>query len=135
MPAADLAAYAKAGRAWVAVDGADEAVGYVVVDAVDGCAHVEQISVVPAHSGKGIVRALLDEVERWAVSCQLAAVTLTTFDGVAWNRLLYEHLGFATLGDGELSAGLRGTARGGDGPRSRSDDARLHAPRTPPRRS
>jgi GNAT superfamily N-acetyltransferase len=89
------------------VDGADEAVGYVAVDAVDGCAHVEQISVVPAHSGKGIVRALLDEVERWAVSCQLAAVPLTTFDGVAWNRLLYEHLGFATLGDGELSAGLR----------------------------
>lgn len=39
-----LAVYAKGGRAWVA-DVAGVPVGYILVDSVDGAAHIEQVSV------------------------------------------------------------------------------------------
>ncbi len=55
-----LAAYALAGRAWAAIDDVGVPVGYLLVDVVDGCAHVEQVSVRPDHQGLGIGRALLE---------------------------------------------------------------------------
>ena len=106
MPAEQLAAYADAGRGWVAVDADDVPVGYVVVDLVDGCAHVEQISVAPDHQGGGVGRALLDEVGRWANEQGMSALTLTTFTDVPWNAPLYEHVGFRRLDEHELTPGL-----------------------------
>jgi hypothetical protein len=44
-----LARYAEDGRSWVAVDHMDLPIGYVLVDVVDGCAHIEQVSVLPNH--------------------------------------------------------------------------------------
>lgn len=102
-----LLAYARAGRSWVAVDEDDRAVGYVVVDVVDGCAHVEQVSVDPGYQGRGLGRALLDEVTAWARQHGRPAVTLTTFSHIPWNRPLYEHLGFEVLAEGDLAPGLR----------------------------
>ena len=95
----------------MAVDDDDRPVGYVVVDVVDGCAHVEQLSVAPPHQGRGHARALLGEVERWAAAADLAALTLTTFAAVPWNRPLYEHLGFGVLDDGQVPPGLRALRR------------------------
>jgi GNAT superfamily N-acetyltransferase len=103
----DLASYADAGRSWVAIDDADQVVGYVIVDVVDGCAHVEQVSVVPAAQGRGVGRALLDRVRTWAVESGCPALTLTTFTDVAWNRPLYEHLGFRVLAEPEIGPELR----------------------------
>ncbi|MHB1598816.1 MAG: GNAT family N-acetyltransferase [Acidimicrobiales bacterium] len=71
MTTATLVIYAQAGRSWVAVDDRDCALGYVVVDLIDGCAHVEQISVDPDHQGHGLGWALPDEVERWAAARNL----------------------------------------------------------------
>jgi GNAT superfamily N-acetyltransferase len=102
-----LARYATSGRSWVAVDDDGDPLGYVLVDDLDGNAHVEQISVGPEHQGLGVARALLDEVDRWAAAEGRPALTLTTFTAVAWNRPLYEHLGFRVLADGELGPGLR----------------------------
>lgn len=107
LPADTLVAYAGFGRSWVAVDEDDRAVGYVVVDVVDGCAHVEQVSVDPGHQDRGLGRALLDEVATWARRHGMPAITLTTFSQVPWNRPLYEHLGFAVLADGDVAPGLR----------------------------
>lgn len=107
MSAERLVAYARAGRSWVATDRSDRVVGYVVVELIDGCAHVEQISVDPEHQGQGLGQALIDEVERWAAARGLEAMTLTTFAEVPWNRPLYEHLGFRVLREEELSPGLR----------------------------
>lgn len=107
MPEEELAAYAVAGRSWVAADAHDDAVGYVVVDIVDGCAHVEQISVHPDHQGLGLGRRLLDEVEVWARAQGMPALTLTTFADVPWNGPLYTHLGFLAVAECELGAGLR----------------------------
>ncbi len=106
-PAEVFEAYAAAGRAWVAVGPHFGTVGFVVVDVVDGAAHIEQVSVVPAHQGRGVGRALIDQVERWAGANGLPALTLTTFDHVPWNRPLYEHLGFVVLADAEIGPGLR----------------------------
>jgi GNAT superfamily N-acetyltransferase len=106
-PAAVFEAYAVAGRAWVAVAPSSGVVGFVIVDMVDSAAHIEQVSVVPAHQGRGVGRALIDQVRRWACENGLPALTLTTFNDVPWNRPLYEHLGFRVLGAEEIGPGLR----------------------------
>jgi GNAT superfamily N-acetyltransferase len=101
-----LAAYADAGRSWVALDDRGRAVGYVLVDVVDGNAHIEQVSVVPDQQGRGVGRALVDRVKEWAADRQMTAVTLTTFRDVPWNGPLYRHLGFRDLDPAELGPEL-----------------------------
>lgn len=103
----ELGVYADEGRGWVAVDAADEPVGYVVVDEVDGNGHIEQVSVRPDHQGSGVGRALLERVRAWALDTGKPAMTLTTFTEVPWNRPLYEHLGFRVLTDDETGPELR----------------------------
>jgi ribosomal protein S18 acetylase RimI-like enzyme len=102
-----LAAYARAGRSWVALGPAGTPVGYLLADVVDGAAHIEQVSVRPDHQGAGVGRALIDEVRAWALASDMAALTLTTFRDVPWNAPLYEHLGFRVLADRELGPELR----------------------------
>jgi GNAT superfamily N-acetyltransferase len=104
---ATLACYATGGRSWVAVDDGDRPVGYVLVDHVDGNAHVEQVSVRPDHQGAGVGRALLEWVRSWAAARGVEAVTLTTFADVPWNGPLYRHLGFRVLAEGEIGPGLQ----------------------------
>lgn len=106
-PVEVLATYANDGRAWVAVDRSGQPIGYIVVDIIDGGGHIEQVSVAPAHQGQGIGRALIEQVERWAISMSLSALTLTTFGHIPWNRPLYEHLGFRVLPQNEISPGVQ----------------------------
>ena len=101
-----LAEYCRADRLWVCADGADVAVGYVIVDRVDQCAHIEQVSVDPDHAGQRLGRLLIDTVADWARDEGLAAVTLTTFTEVPWNGPYYQRLGFAPLPANTLSPGL-----------------------------
>jgi GNAT superfamily N-acetyltransferase len=102
-----LARFAAGGRSWVAVDRSDVPIGYVLVDVVDGCAHIEQVTVRPDHQGAGVGRALLQRVRAWAADSGLSAITLTTFTEVPWNAPLYRHLGFRDLGEHELGPQLR----------------------------
>lgn len=102
-----LAGYADGGRAWVVQGREGAPVGYILVDEVDGGAHIEQVSVLPDHQGRGLGRALVDRAEQWAKGRDLKALTLTTFDHIPWNRPLYEHLGFRVLADDEVGPGLR----------------------------
>lgn len=102
-----LADYAAGGRAWVAADAEGAPVGYVLVDAVDGAAHIEQVSVTPDHQGRGLGRALVEQAAQWAAGQNMTALILTTFGHIPWNRPLYEHLGFRVLADDELGPGLR----------------------------
>jgi len=50
----ELAVFQQDGRAWVATDDTGQPVGYVLADVVDGCAHVEQVSVHPRHARQGL---------------------------------------------------------------------------------
>ena len=102
-----LTQYALDDRSWVAIDDAGSAIGYVLVDVVDGCAHIEQVSVRPDRQGEGVGRALLERVRQWAIATDRIAVTLTTFGDVPWNRPLYEHLGFRVLSETEIGPELR----------------------------
>ncbi len=79
----------------------------MLVDLVDGCAHVEQLTVHPEEQGAGVGRALLEQVREWAVDTGRPAITLTTFRDVPWNRPLYEHLGFRVLAQDEIGPELR----------------------------
>ena len=103
----ELAAYERAGRSWVAVDGDGQPIGYVVVDVVDGDAHIEQVKVLPDHQGHGVGRALMDVVEQWALDSGRPGITLTTFIDVPWNAPLYRHLGFDALANSEIGPELR----------------------------
>jgi GNAT superfamily N-acetyltransferase len=105
--AEELVPYAEDGRAFVAVDPADRPLAYLVVAALDGAAHIEQVSVDPAHAGRKIGRALIEHAETWARDRGLAALTLTTYVEVPWNGPYYERLGFRYLTPDEETPGLR----------------------------
>ena len=106
-PVEDLERYRAAGRAWVVAPAGGPAAGYALVDDVDGQAHVEQVSVDPAWSRRGLGRMLLDHVAAVARGEGRAAVTLTTFRDVPWNAPYYARCGFRTLAPDELGPGLR----------------------------
>ncbi len=101
-----LADYQQAGRAWVAENGGQIA-GYLLVDILADSAHIQQVSVDPAHAGKRIGQQLIDAAAEWARNQGLSTMTLTTFELVPWNAPYYVRLGFAVLPHGEQSAQLR----------------------------
>jgi GNAT superfamily N-acetyltransferase len=82
------------GRAWVAVDADDRPIAYLISAVVDDCAHVEQVSVAPAHARRGLGAALVDYLAAVAAAEGRPAVTLTTFRDVPWNAPYYARLGF-----------------------------------------
>jgi GNAT superfamily N-acetyltransferase len=102
-----LLRYVTDGRAWVATGDVGQIIGYVLADIIDDGGHIEQVSVGPVHQGQGVGRALIKQVEGWATSKGLTALTLTTFGHIPWNRPLYEHLGFRVLSPGEISPGVQ----------------------------
>ncbi|WP_037681505.1 GNAT family N-acetyltransferase [Streptomyces griseus] len=107
LASAVLERYRRAGHAWVAVDGADRPVAYLIGEPVDGAFHVEQVSVHPRAARRGVGRALLDHAAVRGRAEGLAGLTLTTFTEVPWNAPYYTRLGFRTLPEAELTPGLR----------------------------
>lgn len=103
----ELAPYADGGRAFVAAGEDDLPVGYLLVDLLDGAAHIEQVSVHPDHARQGIGRRLIERAAAWARSHGFRALTLTTYVEVPWNGPYYERLGFRYLDAAEETAGLR----------------------------
>lgn len=91
----------------VAVTGDDAPVGFAVFRPLDGAAYIEEVDVLPAHAGKRIGAALLEEAGRRAAGLGLAALTLSTFRHVPWNGPYYRRLGFVEMAQGELTPGLR----------------------------
>ncbi|MEW1748060.1 GNAT family N-acetyltransferase [Streptomyces angustmyceticus] len=79
-------------------------IGYLLWNPVDGCTHIEQVSVHPQHAHRRIGQALIDHAER---SGGAAPLTLTTFTDVPWNAPYYARLGFRILTDAALTPGLR----------------------------
>jgi GNAT superfamily N-acetyltransferase len=103
----ELTSYAEGGRALVAADADDRPVGYLLLDVVDGAAHVEQVSVHPDHARRGLGRGLIERAASWASAHGLHALTLTTYVDVPWNGPYYERLGFRYLSPDEETPGLR----------------------------
>lgn len=110
--------------AWVAEAEAGskgrEIVGLALADVVDGQGFLAELSVHPDHGRQGLGRRLIDAVEAWAGASGFRTLSLTTFDGVPWNRPYYERLGFSVLDEEDAGPELRGIragerARGLDG--------------------
>ena len=95
------------GRCWVWHDGDDRAVAYLILDVVDGAAHIEQVSVHADHARHGLGRALIEHAAGWARDHGYPHLTLTTFRDVAWNAPYYTRLGFTVVDDARLTPGLR----------------------------
>ncbi len=107
LPLGELACYQQAGLAWVAVNGADIPVAYLIADSIDGNLHVEQVSVHPDSARRGVGRSLLERLAEHAMSCGAPALTLTTFTEVPWNAPYYARCGFQLLEERSLTPGLR----------------------------
>lgn len=103
-PAPDPRTYEAAyiqGRVFVATGPADTPIGFIRVEMVDGDPHVEQVSVHPGHSRKGVGSALMRAAEDWARSHGFTRLTLTTFRDVPWNGQFYSRLGWSPLPEPE----------------------------------
>ncbi|MFD8893790.1 GNAT family N-acetyltransferase [Streptomyces sp. NPDC059566] len=103
----ELAAYQRAGLAWVSVDGADTPGAYLIAERVDGNLHVEQVSVHPDRARRGLGRGLMEHLAEFAARGGVPALTLTTFTEVPWNAPYYVRCGFRLLDDAGLTPGLR----------------------------
>ncbi len=103
---AELTVFAQDGRAWVYTDEADKPVGYLLMDLVDGGAHVEQVSVHPDYARRRIGYALLEIAAQWARQHGIKVLTLTTYADVPWNAPYYRTLGFEVMPDDDLGDGL-----------------------------
>jgi GNAT superfamily N-acetyltransferase len=117
-PLAEFREYHRAGHVWVAIDETDDKTDDEVEEAgapiafllgalVDGCAHVEQVSVRPDHAGNGIGRDLIEYFADWARAREIGALTLTTFVDVPWNGPYYSRCGFHPIPEADLTPRLR----------------------------
>lgn len=93
------------GRAAYVLVAGDPVVGFARVDVVDGEAHLEQVSVLPAAARRGVGGALVEAAAEWAAMSGHEWLTLCTFADVPWNAPFYARHGFAVF-DG-LGPGLR----------------------------
>ena len=111
-PSADeLTAFIRSGGALVAVDRTDAPVAYLLIEALGGRGHIEQVSVHPSHARQGIGAGLIEAADEWARARGLAGLTLTTFADVPWNAPYYARLGFAVLPDEAVDDALRARVR------------------------
>ena len=98
------------GRLHVAVEalpgGQERIVGYVAASTVDGEGHLDQVSVLESHTGRGIGARLVTEVVAWAAGRGDHGVTLTTYRDVPWNGPWYRRLGFQEVAPGDLGPEL-----------------------------
>jgi predicted N-acetyltransferase YhbS len=102
-----LREHQREGDVRVAVDNKDQPIGFAVTCIIDGAVHLHEISIHPAQGRKGVGRQLIFAVCEWAKEKGKSAVTLSTFQNIAWNAPYYARLGFRTLEEQELTDGLR----------------------------
>ena len=102
----ELEGYRAAGRAWVAAEDGGP-IAYLIAAEVDGCLHVEQVSVDPSRAGRGIGASLIEHVAGVAREAGQGALTLTTFRDIPWNAPYYARLGFTELPEQEQGPGMR----------------------------
>ncbi len=108
---AGLEAHARAvaqGLSWVAVDEADQPVGFLIAAVEDEAElHILELAVGADHQGRGAGRALMQTARREAEARALSALTLTTFANVPWNAPFYARLGYTALTAETMPAYLR----------------------------
>lgn len=97
------------GLSWVAVDKADQPIGFLIAAEADADLHILELSVSAEHQGRGAGRALMAAARQEAEVRAKQALTLTTFSTVPWNAPFYARLGYGALTFAETPAYLRET--------------------------
>ena len=97
------------GLSWVAVDAADQPIGFLIAAEADADLHILELSVSTEHQGRGAGRALMAAARHAAEARANQALTLTTFSTVPWNAPFYARLGYAALTFAETPGYLRET--------------------------
>ncbi|EOC1343452.1 GNAT family N-acetyltransferase [Cronobacter dublinensis] len=90
----------------VAVDDADTPVGFINGEYIADELHILGVAVARDYQGNGLGKMLIAGAIGDARDRHLAALTLTTFRDVPWNRPFYERLGFRVIADDALSVRL-----------------------------
>ena len=85
----------------------DPPVGFVHVLDLDGHAHLEQVSVLPAAGRRGVGAALVRAAMAQAAAQGHDALTLCTYADLPWNGPFYARLGFREVEPTGHLAGLR----------------------------
>lgn len=106
-PVAEYEHFVGQGLSWAAVTPAERCVGFLCSGLEDSALHIWELAVCRSHQGRGIGRALLETAVREAGRRGLAALTLTTFNNVAWNAPFYERLGFRIMQADNMPGRLR----------------------------
>jgi GNAT superfamily N-acetyltransferase len=96
----------KHGHVWVVTTMTDEIVGFAMIETASERVHLEEIDILPAHSGQGLGKELIRFIQAWAVTAGFKAMSLSTFRDVPWNAPYYERLGFRILPQREWSGDL-----------------------------
>jgi GNAT superfamily N-acetyltransferase len=97
----------RAGRLWLAADGANRPIGFALLRTLDGMAWLHQLSVLPRHGGRGIGGALLEQVCVQAQREGQTSVFLSTYLSVPWNAPFYARRGFTIVPLGQYTAAMR----------------------------
>ena len=105
--AEELTPFISDGRAWVATDGSDLPIAYILVREIDDGAHIEQVSVHDDYARRRIGASLIETVAGWARQRRRRSITLTTFAEVPWNAPYYRTIGFAEVPVADVTPGLR----------------------------
>lgn len=87
-------------------DASNEIMGFAAMRTLDGLLYLDNISVEAGSSGRGIGKALLDEVRSHAASLNAPAVTLTTFKEPVWNGPWFRRHGFQPMPLDRIGQGL-----------------------------
>ncbi|MGB7405354.1 MAG: GNAT family N-acetyltransferase [Pacificimonas sp.] len=83
-----------AGTLWTSFD-SDDPTGFLLAERIAEGLYIHEISVDPLHQQKGIARALIET----AATNADGPIWLRTFTDIAWNRALYERMGFTIVPD------------------------------------
>ncbi len=98
-------------RLWVAVDAADQPVGFLLADVIDDTLHITEMDVHPDHARRGLGATMLRHVLLVAEHHGNHSVTLTTFAHLEWNAPFYRRHGFVDVSDAECGPELAGVLK------------------------
>ncbi len=97
---------AELGRLFFAVNAAGTRVGFAALDALDGAAYLDQLSVRRSAMRRGAGRFLLEHALAWAEGSGHTAVWLTTYGHLPWNVPFYARHGFQLVSEAECGPGV-----------------------------
>jgi ribosomal protein S18 acetylase RimI-like enzyme len=96
---------------WVAADDADQPVGFLAAQVLDGTFHIAELSVAAACQRQGIGARLVETAIRHGRELRMRAITLSTYRDVKWNGPFYARLGFSETDPGAVGPGHLGKQR------------------------